>query len=124
MTEPRGYFGIRFADLDWEDGQSMLGLPEGVQVKILRRYPPEQARLDFLVKFPPGYQEPRLTASGSGMGIVLEGRQIVDEFGPGTYTYDIGTIPHGPFDYPDGCVLFVSMHGGTVHEFDRSRTAG
>jgi hypothetical protein len=119
----KGYIGLRFDELDWQDGRELLGLPEGVQVKILRRYPSSERRIDFLVKFPPGYQEPRHTHEGSGMGLVLEGKQVVDgeTYGPGTYAYDIGSIPHGPFDYPEGCILFASFHGGTqggtMHEF-------
>ena len=104
---------------DWTDGRGLVALPEGVQVKILRHDPDDDDRVDFLVRFPPGYTEPEHTHTGHHVTMVVEGKQIVggETLLPGDYLYGPRKTPHGPFEYPEGCIVFASMRGGTIHEF-------
>lgn len=104
--------------IDWNDGQNLVALPEGVEVKILLR-DPDDDRADFLVRFPPKYTEPEHTHTGYHVAIILEGKQIVggELLEAGDYSYGPANIAHGPFEYPEGCVLFVSMRGGTIHQY-------
>lgn len=98
--------------IDWEDGD-VLALPEGVKVHVLNENEPE-GRMDMLVKFPPGYVEPRHTHEGAHASLVLEGRMLMHghELTPGDYVYG-HKVEHGPMEYPDGCVHFVSFVGGS-----------
>jgi quercetin dioxygenase-like cupin family protein len=102
--------------VDWERGD-VLTLPEGVLVHVLNENEPER-RLDFLVKFPPGYVEPEHTHKGAHASLILDGRMLVHghELTPGDYLYG-HAVDHGPMEYPDGCVIFTSFVGGSVkHE--------
>lgn len=105
--------------LPWLDGSELFTLPQGVQYKILSE---NQAtgRRDMLVSFPPGYVEPRHTHAGSHSGVLLEGRWIVEgvELGKGGYIYGPPGVPHGPFECPEGCLVFASFHGPTEHDWD------
>jgi anti-sigma factor ChrR (cupin superfamily) len=105
-------------DLEWEDGSGRLTLPAGVKIKLLNEDVADNNRVDFLVRFPPGYHEPVHHHVGLHFGIVLEGSQIVPGGKvntPGTYVYAPAEVVHGPFDYPEGCTLFGSMAGGMAH---------
>jgi len=119
-----GMYFLPFDQVEWEDAQSRTGLPTGVQWKVLREYPDPDDRVDFLVRFPPGYVEPEHVHPSDHGGIILEGSMTVEgqTFGPGTYAYGVGPIPHGPFEYgPEGCVLYGTMRrGGEVHEYEKS----
>lgn len=99
-------------DLEWEDDVDVLTLGNGVQVKILFRNP-DGDHVDMLIKFPPGYTEPEHTHDSSHSVIVLEGEQIVggEHMRPGSYVWASGPEPHGPFEYPEGCVVFASFRG-------------
>lgn len=99
-------------DLGWKDDVDILTLGEGVQVKIYYQDPDTQ-HTDMLIKFPPGYVEPEHTHDSSHSVIVLEGVQIVggEEMRPGDYVWSDGSEPHGPFEYPEGCVVFASFRG-------------
>ncbi len=109
---------VQSARVAWIDATSLTELPRGVEVKILNRDESDD-RVDWLIRFPPGYLEPRHVHAGRHITIVLEGKQIVEgtELGPGDYVYGPADIPHGPFEYPAGCLLFGSMWGRTVHEY-------
>ncbi len=99
-------------DLEWEDDVDVLTLGNGVQVKILFENP-DGDHVDMLIKFPPGYTEPEHTHDSSHSVIVLEGEQIVggERMLPGSYVWASGPEPHGPFEYPEGCVVFASFRG-------------
>ena len=58
-------------DVDWEKDIETLNLGNGVQVKILRE-DSGTASVDMLVKFPPGYEEPRHTHESSHSVVGLE----------------------------------------------------
>lgn len=102
-------------ELDWVDDVDLLSLGDGVQVKILYQ-DPETGHADMLVKFPPGYTEPRHNHDSSHSVVVLEGLQIAEgeHMRPGDYVWASGERPHGPFEYPEGCVAFVSFRGGSA----------
>ena len=110
---------VQTNEIPWADGRSLLALPEGVEVKLLRHVPEEDNRREFLVRFPPGYFEPEHTHKGEHASIVLEGKQIVggQVLSVGDYLYGPRDLPHGPFDYPEGCVIFCSTRGDMTHQW-------
>jgi quercetin dioxygenase-like cupin family protein len=110
-------------DLPWKDDE-LFALERGVQVKVLFQ-DPEQGLTDSLIKFPPGYIEPRHTHDGDHSVIVVEGCMIAEgeEMHPGDYVYGAAHQAHGPFEFPEGCVVFSSMRGGTRHRY-RGSPAG
>jgi quercetin dioxygenase-like cupin family protein len=101
------------AELEWENGEADLALP-GAEIKILH-HDVEDDRIDFLVRFPPGYHEPFHTHLGYHLGMIVEGTMVVNGgehvLGPGDYVFGPADIPHGPFDFPDGVVVFTSFKG-------------
>lgn len=105
-------------DVDWDDAE-LLGLPEGLQVKIVNENEAE-GRTDMLVKYPEGYLEPEHTHESAHACLILEGRILVDgrELTAGDYIYG-QQIPHGPWEFPDGGMNFVSFVGGSpTHQWD------
>lgn len=103
--------------LDWVDGDR-LTLPDGVLVHLLNENDAE-GRTDMLVKFPPGYVEPRHTHEGAHAAMILQGRMLIDghELTPGDYFYG-HKVEHGPLEYPDGCIVFTSFVGGSLAHRD------
>ena len=54
------FFAINTDELEWKDGSKILGLPEGVEIKVIREgYDEVSERAEKFVRFPPGYVEPR-----------------------------------------------------------------
>lgn len=102
-------------DLEWQNDVDILTLGHGVQVKILYQ-DLETQHTDMLVKFPAGYVEPQHTHDASHSIMVLEGVQIAngEPMHPGDYVWASGPEPHGPFEYPEGCVVFVSFRGPSI----------
>jgi len=105
-------------EIPWQDGAGIdqLSLPEGVQVKIFAKDDAMQ-RIDMKVKFPPGYVEPEHAHKSWHSICVLKGRMCVagKDLRPGDYVFG-WDLPHGPYEYPDGCEVFVVfMGGGTQH---------
>jgi anti-sigma factor ChrR (cupin superfamily) len=99
-------------DIDWTDDVDVLTLGNGVQVKVYYQ-DHETEHTDMLIKFPPGYIEPEHNHDSSHSVVVLEGLQIVrgEHMRPGDYVWASGKEPHGPFEYPEGCVVFASFRG-------------
>lgn len=112
-------------EIDWQDDVDVLSLQGGVQVKIFFE-DREIGVTDMLVKFPPGYVEPEHTHESSHSIVVLEGAQIVkgDHLHTGDYVWASGPEPHGPYEYPEGCVAFVSMRGPSSQHHYRGSPAG
>ncbi len=111
------FIGIHTDEMQWRDDTDLLTLPEGVQVKVLSN-DPETGRIDMLVRFPPGYVEPRHTHEGCHSGVILEGEMHVEGkvLKPGDYVFGPGrNIPHGPMGYPEGCAVFASFYGKPAH---------
>ena len=105
-------------EVEWEsdDVRGLLTLPEGVQVKVLN-YDPVMKRLDMKQRFPKGYVEPRHTHDSWHSILVLEGRMCVagKDLRPGDYVFG-WDIPHGPYEYPDGCEVFIVYMGDASHK--------
>jgi hypothetical protein len=113
-------------DLPWEEGAAneLLTLPKGVQVKVFAR-DPAMKRIDMKVRFPPGYVEPEHSHKSWHSIVVLEGRMCVagKDLRPGDYVFGWDR-PHGPYEYPDGCEVFVVFMGeGTEHAWDEQKHA-
>jgi anti-sigma factor ChrR (cupin superfamily) len=111
-------------DSEWQDDVDVLTLGHGVQVKILYR-DDEKGHVDMLVRFPPGYVEPRHTHASGHSVMVIEGMQIAEgeALHPGDYLWADGSLPHGPFEYPEGCVVFASFRGHSPqHRYEGSPT--
>ena len=108
----------------WQEGAAvkLLTLPKGVQVKIFNHDPVMQ-RIDMKVKFPKGYVEPVHTHKSWHSILVTKGRMCVagKDLRPGDYVFG-WDLPHGPYEYPDGCEVFVVfMGGGTQHIWDEKK---
>jgi quercetin dioxygenase-like cupin family protein len=111
------FIGINTKDMEWADDTEVLTLPEGVQIKVFST-DPEKGRSDMMVRFPPGYVEPRHAHGGSHSGIIVEGEMHVEGkvLTPGDYVFGPGNnIPHGPMGYPKGCIVFASFTGSPAH---------
>lgn len=98
--------------LDWQDDVDVLALGNGVQVKVLYQ-DRDTGQTDLLIKFPPGYVEPRHVHDSVHSVVVLEGLQIAEgeSMHPGDYVFGGANTEHGPFEYPEGCVVFASFKG-------------
>jgi hypothetical protein len=109
-------------EVEWEsdDVRGLLTLPEGVQVKVLN-YDPEMKRLDMKQRFPKGYVEPRHTHESWHSILVLSGRMCVagKDLRAGDYVFG-WDIPHGPYEYPDGCEVFIVYMGDAAHKWDEA----
>lgn len=116
-------FDTRFIALNsdgiaWEDASAVDDIPPPLgEVKVLRRFETDDHAVDLLLRLPPGFVEPRHSHSGEHTVVVLQGRMLVDgkTLYPGDYFYARRDEPHGPFEYPDGVVMYVSHRGDTVH---------
>jgi anti-sigma factor ChrR (cupin superfamily) len=109
-------------ELDWQDDSDVLALGHGVQVKVYY-HDPGTGHTDMLIKFPPGYTEPEHAHESEHSVVVLEGLQIVrgEHMRPGDSVFAPSQVPHGPFEYPEGCVVFASFRGGSaLHRYQGS----
>ncbi len=108
-------------DLEWQDDLDVFQLGNGVQVKVLRA-DSEAQEVDLLVKFPAGYVEPRHVHDSTHSVIVLEGLQIAEgePMRPGDYVLGAANLPHGPFEYPEGCVGFARFRGRSLKHVPKS----
>ncbi len=96
-------------ELPWEP---IEGLP-GLYIKVLSR-DPETGAFAALVKFEKGAHEDVHTHRSDHDVIVLEGYLIDGEgrkLGKGTYLFAPAGVKHGPFDAPEGCILFAYFNG-------------
>lgn len=118
-----GFYRVHRWDVDWQDDVDILTLGHGVQVKVLHQ-DAETQLTDILIKFPPGYVEPRHTHDSEHSVVVLEGLQIAEgeHLHAGDYVFGGANLPHGPFEYPEGCVVFASFRGASAqHRYPGSR---
>ena len=108
-------------DIPWEsdDVRGLLKLPPGVKVKVLN-YDPVMKRLDMKQRFPPGYVEPAHTHKSWHSILVTKGRMCVagKDLRPGDYVFG-WDIPHGPYEYPDGCEVFIVYMGDASHVWQK-----
>lgn len=105
-------------EIDWES-DDMLDLPGELDTYVINRNEAEQ-RIDFFVKFPPGYVEPRHTHAAAHADLIVDGEMHVhgEVLTSGDYIYG-QKLPHGPMEFPEGCIVFASYTGGSPsHEWD------
>ena len=118
------FFAANTDELEWEDGAKLLGLPEGVQIKVVREgYDEVSERAERFVKFPAGYVEPRHEHDHYHCIYVLEGEMHVDGevLKPGDYVYGGGAgNAHGPYDYPVGCTVFACSRAKKLNSIHRT----
>jgi hypothetical protein len=117
----RTFKAIYDHEIPWEsdDVRGLLTLPAGVKVKVLN-YDPVMKRLDMKQRFPPGYVEPRHTHKSWHSILVTKGRMCVagKDLRPGDYVFG-WDIPHGPYEYPDGCEVFIVYMGDASHVWEK-----
>ena len=108
-------------EIPWEsdDVRGMLKLPPGVQVKVLN-YDPVMSRIDMKQRFPAGYVEPAHTHKSWHSILVTKGRMCVagKDLRPGDYVFG-WDIPHGPYEYQDGCEVFIVYMGDAKHVWQK-----
>jgi hypothetical protein len=118
----RRFKAIHDHEVPWEsdDVRGILTLPPGVKVKILN-YDPVMKRIDMKQRFPPGYVEPKHTHKSWHSILVTKGRMCVagKDLRPGDYVFG-WDIPHGPYEYPDGCEVFIVYMGDARHRWKKS----
>ncbi len=115
---------IHDKEMRWEESAAvkLLTLPKGLKVKIFN-HDPIMKRIDMKVKFPPGYIEPEHTHKSWHSILVTKGRMCVagKDLRPGDYVFG-WDLPHGPYEYPDGCEVFIVFMGdGTQHTWDEEK---
>ena len=105
------------SEIEWEDADAMK-LPPGVRWKILNR-DETTGRIDTLVHFPPGYVEPRHVHGAWHSAVLLQGRWIVEgkEMEIGGYVFGPSGVEHGPFESPEGTLVFGVMMGDPEHKY-------
>ena len=125
VAAPKGdrtFRAIYDRDIPWEndDVRGILTLPKGVQVKVLN-YDPVMNRIDMKQRFPAGYVEPVHTHKSWHSILVTKGRMCVagKDLHPGDYVFG-WDIPHGPYEYPDGCEVFIVYMGDAKHVWKKS----
>jgi hypothetical protein len=110
-------------EVEWESDEvrGLLKLPAGVKVKVLN-YDPVMKRLDMKQQFPPGYVEPEHVHQSWHSILVTKGRMCVagKDLRPGDYVFG-WDLPHGPYEYPDGCEVFIVYMGDPTHLWDEDR---
>lgn len=123
MEYAGNFFAVNTEEIEWEDGEKILGLPPGVQVKTIREgYDEVSDRVEKFVKFPPGYIEPRHEHDHYHCILVLEGEMHVDgkTLTPGDYVYGGGAENlHGPYEYPVGCMVFSCGRAVKMNQIHR-----
>jgi anti-sigma factor ChrR (cupin superfamily) len=114
MKPAEKFLAINTDEIEWQDGERILGLPSGVKVKIIAEGRDSVSeRVDKFVKFPRGYTEPRHTHGYCHSTLVLEGEMHVagKVLKAGDYIYAGGDEPHGPYYYPVGCTVYSVGRG-------------
>ena len=78
MKESEKFMPINTDEIEWQDGEKILGLPPGLKAKIIAEaYDEVSERVDKFVQFPPGYTEPRHEHDYYHSTLVLEGEMHV-----------------------------------------------
>ena len=122
MRSSEKFLAIHTDEIEWQDGEKIMGLPPGVKVKIIAEgVDAVSERVDKFVKFPPGYTEPRHTHEYYHSTLVLEGEMHVagKVLKPGDYVYGGGDEPHGPYYYPVGCTVYSAGRGNKLSQIHK-----
>lgn len=114
MKPAEKFLAVNTGEIEWQDGEEILGLPAGIKVKIIAEGKDSVSeRVDKMVKFPAGYIEPKHTHNYYHSTLILEGEMHVagKVLKPGDYVYSGGDEPHGPYHYPVGCTVYSAGRG-------------
>ena len=120
------FFASNTEEIEWVDGSEILGLPEGVKIKMIREgYDEVSERSERITMFPVGYVEPRHEHDHYHSIFILEGTMLVDgkTLGPGDYVFGGGPgNAHGPYEYPEGCKVFLCTRAKKNNHIHREVT--
>lgn len=105
---------VRVADIPWEDRINVDNWPSRAGMYYDNR---DLELCIRLIDYPVGSVEPRHVHAGMHATTVLKGRAIVDgkTLGPLDVILGPSNEPHGPLDYPDGCILLSAFQGSYFH---------
>ena len=123
MNPAEKFLTVHTGGLEWEDGENIIGLPPGVEVKIVAEgYDDVSERVDKFVKFPPGYTEPLHIHDHLHSTLVIEGEMHVHGkiLKPGDFVFGGPGEQHGPFHYPVGCTVFSCSRAVKMNQIHRN----
>ncbi len=105
--------GALLAHVDDEPWAAAADLGDGVQSRI---YESGDGHVSVLLRFPPGYVEPRHAHAAEHYDGILDGELHVDGrvLRRGDFLHAPADIPHGPLESPAGCTIFRVIKGGTL----------
>lgn len=113
MENDPGFKIVRFGDMAWEPRTE----DEWPCLTKRHLFDPVRNLTCRFVWYARGAVEPRHVHGGNHAAFVMLGQAKVDGkvLGPWDVMYGPGNVPHGPLDYPCGCMLFVMLKGGALH---------
>jgi hypothetical protein len=105
---------VRVRDIPWEDRVNVDNWPSRAGMYYDNR---DLELCVRLIDYPVGSVEPRHVHAGMHATTVLKGRAIVDGLTLGPLDVIVGPSnePHGPLEYPDGCILLSAFIGSYFH---------
>lgn len=105
---------VRVKEIPWEDRMNVDNWPSRAGMYYDNR---DLELCIRLIDYPLGSVEPRHVHAGKHATTVLKGRAIIDGLTLGPLDVVIGPSnePHGPLDYPDGCILLSAFQGSYFH---------
>ena len=111
-------------DEPWEPSDA-AGFPGGMH-RVYKTG--EQDGIQVMIgTLPPGFVEPEHVHEDiDHWGVIVEGEMHVDGkvLGPGSYVYAPRGVRHGPFHYPVGATIFVTVRGPGEFDHDFATPAG
>jgi quercetin dioxygenase-like cupin family protein len=105
---------VRVKDIPWEDRINVDNWPSRAGLYYDNR---DLELCIRLIDYPVGSIEPRHVHAGMHATTVLKGRAIIDGLTLESLDVIIGPSnePHGPLEYPDGCILLSAFQGSYFH---------
>jgi quercetin dioxygenase-like cupin family protein len=105
---------VRLKEIPWEDRINVDNWPSRAGMYYDNR---DLELCIRLIDYPLGSVEPRHVHAGMHATTVLKGRAIIDGLTLGPLDVVIGPSnePHGPLEYPDGCILLSAFQGSYFH---------
>jgi hypothetical protein len=116
-----GMFIARVDDEPWTPAEP-LGLPPGVDWRLYQSE--DDGTNVVMVRFPPGYVEPRHVHAAEHFDVIIDGEMHVagKVLRRGDYLRGYPNRAHGPMAYPIGCTVFAVMRGGSpLHVYDKPK---
>jgi len=122
MERAQELLAVHADDLDWEDGTKVIGLPPGVEVKIIAQgFDGVSERVDKFVRFPPGYVEPLHIHDHLHSTLIIEGEMHLHGkiLRRGDFMFGGPGEQHGPMHYPIGCTVFSCSRAQKMNQIHR-----